>query len=277
MEHTIMSVNTAPKATEPQLTLEDIKQGRLPENAKEVFQTNFFLVEDTPEQTAAAKEIVGNIKNTGDLQSALLALTEHNYEGVLTDLFYPVGGLKPEKAAEFYLRFGKALEDQIDPDLGKFSEIQNYLDMVKSGLADEVPSGILLALWSLLKRNTIPKIVTSLGHHNIKVEPVNLFLKTNYLSNGQAALISMFDNMKENGSKEWAAAAILAYRQRQGLKLKRAFNSTTGRAEESLITDEAYSKEIPQSLEELKTNSQFMNSELVKLALDLEMYFETKA
>lgn len=243
----------------------------VPERVKEVLRNKVLFVEDTNNEAEVVKDILGDVNHTSDLKSALnnLETNKKEFKYVLTDLMYPLGELKEEHKVEFYERYAKGLNETIEsinPAYDKIPAIKEYIKQVSQQEASEVPSGILLSLFALLKNNQFPIIVTSLYHHNIKVEPINMLFQNHKLS----PAIGFYESESaktEGDSKDWENAIKEMLFMEEGWIDK-------GVKEQFYTRDKALVEEnYNQKVQNLKNNSLFMNSELVKLSLDLKKYY----
>lgn len=249
------------------------EDGFIPERTKKVLKDKVILIEDTEQEIINVQELLGeDIKVSTNLASALEMLEQNkNYQHVLTDLFYPLGDIKEDLKSDFCKRLAKGLMDSTKfgllGDQEKVNKIHSYIDVVSEQKAEEYPSGILLALHSLLEDNRLPRIVTSLNHHNYKVEPINQFLSKYGLAKSSATSLFQFVDSYD-ASKDWKRAI-------KGVLLseEKRVQVSNGLGNSYDKNEELFQEKVVECIENLRSNNQFMDSELVRLALDLKKYF----
>jgi hypothetical protein len=248
----------------------------IPERTKKILKDKILFIEDTEQEIKNIEELVGeDIKVSSSLSSALEMLEKNkSAQHVLTDLFYPIGNIKNELKDDFCKRLAKGLKDATKfGQIGHqetINKIYSYIEDVSEQKAEEYPSGILLALYCLLEDSRLPRIVTSLNHHNFKVEPINQFLQKSRLgfSSNATSLFQFVDSY--NSSKNWKAAIKGALFSEE----KRVVTPPNELGEQFFYKNEKlFKEEHNKMIQNLRNNQDFMNSELVKLALELKRYF----
>ena len=184
-----------------------------------------LLIEDTPNHLADARATAESLVASGKrmhvtyvstLQDAKDILAEREYDGIITDLFFPTGvesdmGLRFEIIGKPLVR--STIEDDYNQQMarGQLPRYELAADewMIRGATP---PSGVLIADYAVEHR--IPAVVcTAANHHGYAVEPLRVHIASHKVrvpgKGNKEYLVPMVDNELPDYSKESYASTEL--------------------------------------------------------------------
>lgn len=221
-----------------------------------------LIVEDIEIKTAKSVFKKMKTKIVETLKNGFEEINSGKYQILITDLYYPTGDIEFREG--FNEKLGDAIFDVYDKcrDFnrnGSTNEI-DFVQSIKNGVSNEIPSGALLGIYALLKTGTIPLWITSHEHHGYKSDFMTQFVRsliTSSIKNGYYKDFNdvtdrgyFIEGINNKGEKWWGEALSLSTTYDRKLS-KKEFGK--------MLSDNAV-----------------MDLRLVQLALDLPRYLLTK-
>ena len=159
-----------------------------------------LIVEDTISEQQEARKVFGDdVTIVSTLKDAVEAIDSGKYEAVLTDVYYPLGNIKKARSFQFLMGYVmESMEDLYNPhhNYRQRKDLVAFVESVKNGETEEVPSGMVLGIYALLK-GVKPMWITNQEHHSFKTDAL-------YWYKGQCGIEMLEETI--NGHKKWQEA-----------------------------------------------------------------------
>lgn len=218
-----------------------------------------LIVEDNEIKTAKSVFLKTKTKIVETLKNGFEEVNSGKYQVLITDLYYPTGDIEFREG--FNEKLGDTIFDVYDKcrDFNCSTNEIDFVQSIKKGVSNEIPSGALLGIYTLLKTGTIPLWITSHEHHSYKSDFMTWFVRnliTSSIKNGYYKDFNevtgkgyFLEGISNKGEKLWEEALRLSTYDRK-------------------LSKGEFGKML--------SDSALMDLKIVKLALDLPRYLLTK-